>query len=213
MTLDLGRPDLRRRREAVVARSSPRTSSCPGSSTLSVADAVPRDRGGRPRRAPPGAAVLRPAAADPSSSPITSPIEFGDELCQDGPFDTLRVGLRHQPDAGRADRRGDVPRGHRGDRAAARASSSPQTLLAPDWRLFFCVLSTPDRVQHMFWRDRDPLHPRHDPGARRAARRPDPRLLPADRRPRRPHPEGGGAAGRPLPRRLRPRLRAVPLVR
>ena len=32
-------------------------------------DALPRDRSGRPRRAVPGAAVLRPAAADPSSRP------------------------------------------------------------------------------------------------------------------------------------------------
>ena len=59
-----------------------------------------------------------------------------------------------------------------------RSSGSAQSLLwrarcaMPDWRLFFCVLSTPDRVQHMFWRDRDPAHPRHDPAA--ITRRGDP---------------------------------------
>jgi predicted AlkP superfamily phosphohydrolase/phosphomutase len=43
-----------------------------------------------------------------------------------------------------------------------------QTLGNQDWQkngAWFCVLSTPDRVQHMFWRDRDPTHPRHDEAA------------------------------------------------
>lgn len=38
--------------------------------------------------------------------------------------------------------------------------------------LFLCVLATPDRVQHLFWRDYDPAHARHDPAA--IARRGDP---------------------------------------
>lgn len=34
-----------------------------------------------------------------------------------------------------------------------------------DWKVLVAVLLAPDRVQHMFWRHRDPKHPLHDPAA------------------------------------------------
>ena len=97
---------------------------------------------------------------------MTSPIEFGDEICPDGPFDTCGWGCATNPMQDELiDEEtflADIEEIER-----QRRDLLAQTLLVPDWRLFFCVLSTPDRVQHMFWRDRDPLHPRARSGGRR----------------------------------------------
>jgi predicted AlkP superfamily phosphohydrolase/phosphomutase len=102
---------------------------------------------------------------------ITSPIEFGDEVCPDGPFDTCGWGCATNPMQDEViDEEtflSDIEEMER-----QRYYLLARTLKTPDWRLFFCVLSTPDRVQHMFWRDRDPAHARHDPAA--IARRGDP---------------------------------------
>jgi predicted AlkP superfamily phosphohydrolase/phosphomutase len=116
-----------------------------------------------------------PACFDPRRQhgrlPITSPVAFGEELCADGPFDTLGWACATNPlqdevideatflaDIAEVDRQRDL--------------LLWRSLGRQGWRLFFCVLSTPDRVQHLFWRDRDPAHARHDPGA--IARRGDP---------------------------------------
>ncbi len=46
-----------------------------------------------------------------------------------------------------------------------------ETLKAEDWRVHFSVLSTPDRLQHVFFKDHDREHPGHD--AEAAKRRGD----------------------------------------
>ncbi|MAG54781.1 MAG: hypothetical protein CMJ83_00665 [Planctomycetes bacterium] len=46
--------------------------------------------------------------------------------------------------------------------AARRSQLTLRAAKRDDWRVLFSVFSTPDRVQHMFWRDIDPEHPNHD---------------------------------------------------
>jgi predicted AlkP superfamily phosphohydrolase/phosphomutase len=103
--------------------------------------------------------------------PITSPMSFGQELSADGPFDTCGWGCATNPlqdeVIGEDTFLSDIA-----EIEKQRDSLLWRALAKPGWRMFFCVLSTPDRVQHMYWRDRDPLHPRHDPDAIR--RRGDP---------------------------------------
>jgi predicted AlkP superfamily phosphohydrolase/phosphomutase len=116
-----------------------------------------------------------PACFDPRAQnehvPITTPASFGEELCADGPFDTLGWACATNPFQdeviGEETFLADIAEVERQREALLWVS-----LRKPGWRMFFCVLSTPDRVQHMFWRDRDPAHPRHDPEAVR--RRGDP---------------------------------------
>jgi predicted AlkP superfamily phosphohydrolase/phosphomutase len=106
-----------------------------------------------------------------ASIPITSPLSFGAELAADGPFDTLGWACATNPlqdeVIDEATFLADVAEIER-----QREALVWRSLLKPGWRLFFCVLATPDRVQHVFWRDRDPKHSRHDPDAVR--RRGDP---------------------------------------
>jgi predicted AlkP superfamily phosphohydrolase/phosphomutase len=103
--------------------------------------------------------------------PITTPLSFGAELCADGPFDTLGWACATNPlqDEVIGD---EVFLSDIEELVKQRETLLWKSLRKPGWRSFFCVLSTPDRVQHMFWRDRDPAHPRHDAGA--VARRGDP---------------------------------------
>jgi hypothetical protein len=97
-------------------------------------------------------------------APVTSPKRFGAEVLGGRRFDTLGWACATNPlqdelideetflsDVEELDR----DREEMVLRAAADKSK----------RLVFCVLATPDRVQHLFWRDYDPKHPRHDPDA------------------------------------------------
>ncbi len=106
-------------------------------------------------------------------APITAPLDFGSDLCADGPFDTLGWACATNPlqdeVIDEATFLSDVE-----ELDARREQMVARTLARTDWRCFFCVLSTPDRAQHLFWRDLDPAHPRHDPAA--VARRGNPIL-------------------------------------
>jgi predicted AlkP superfamily phosphohydrolase/phosphomutase len=103
--------------------------------------------------------------------PISAPRSFGGELCADGVFDTLGWGCATNPYQDEIiDEEtflADILETER-----QREALLWRSLKKPGWRFYFCVLATPDRVQHMFWRDRDEKHPRHEPDA--VARRGDP---------------------------------------
>ena len=43
-----------------------------------------------------------------------------------------------------------------------RVTMTMNAAVRDDWRVLLTVLSTPDRLQHMFWRDMDKSHPAHD---------------------------------------------------
>ena len=137
--------------------------------------------------------LVKPVNVDASHqvpfAPVTSTQAFGVELTErGGAFETLGWATATNPYQDRliddATLLDDV-------RAlvARRTEMTINAARREDWRVLLSVLSTPDRVQHMFWRDRDASHPAHD--AAGAARRGD---------------GAGGAAGaRPHPA---PRLRA-----
>ena len=94
-------------------------------------------------------------------APITSPTEFGQELAKDGLFETAGWATATNPYTDELiddetfwlDVQSVVKNQHRMFAKALRRG---------DWRLFFGVLAVPDRVQHVYWRDRDPEHPAHD---------------------------------------------------
>lgn len=97
-------------------------------------------------------------------APITSPSGFGGELAREGLFETLGWAAATNPfndglvDAG-------VFLDDVRTLAKRRMRLMLQGLHSGGWRVFFGVLSFPDRIQHVFWRDLDPQHPAHDPGA------------------------------------------------
>jgi predicted AlkP superfamily phosphohydrolase/phosphomutase len=95
---------------------------------------------------------------------ITTPIGFGADLARSGLFETAGWATATNPyqdglvdDATLIDDVRDV--------RERQESMILETLRAGAFRVHFSVLSTPDRVQHVFWRDRDPEHPAHDPAA------------------------------------------------
>jgi predicted AlkP superfamily phosphohydrolase/phosphomutase len=110
---------------------------------------------------------LRPSAA----APIATPRSFGAEIGGGKPFDTLGWACATNPlQDGLIDEEtflSDVE-----DLDRVREEMVMRGLEDASRRFFFCVLATPDRVQHLFWRDIDPEHPLHDAGA--IARRGDP---------------------------------------
>ena len=101
-------------------------------------------------------------------APLTAPMAFGKELFDLAPFETLGWAVSTNPyqddlidDATVLD-----------DARALSARRIAMTLNQAgrdDWRVLVSVLSTPDRLQHVFWSDLDPEHPGHD--AEAAARR------------------------------------------
>jgi predicted AlkP superfamily phosphohydrolase/phosphomutase len=119
----------------------------------------------------------KPACFDPRHQntfvPITSPASFGAELCGQGMFDTLGWACGTNPLQDEVVGEDTFLSDIREIEAQRERLLWPQ-IQKPGWKFFFCLLSTPDRVQHLFWRDRDPSHPRHDPAA--IARRGDPIL-------------------------------------
>lgn len=107
-----------------------------------------------------------PACFDPQRqsifAPVTSPRSFGGVIGGGRPFDTLGWACATNPLQDElideATFLSDVEELDR-----TREEMVLRGLEDPSKRLFACVLATPDRVQHLFWRDHDPSHPRHDP--------------------------------------------------
>ena len=111
---------------------------------------------------------VEPLQPDPrkglSWAALASPMEFGRELAEEGLFETIGWPTATNPyndglidaEAFLDDVRGVEARRHR---------MVLSELTRRKFELFFAVLSTPDRVQHMFFSDIDPLHPGHDPKA------------------------------------------------
>jgi predicted AlkP superfamily phosphohydrolase/phosphomutase len=107
-----------------------------------------------------------PACLDPLRqsplAPVTSPRSFGGVVGGGRPFDTLGWACATNPlqdelideetflsDVAELDEE--------------RSAMLFRMLEDRSRRLVFYVTATPDRVQHLFWRDHDPAHPRHDP--------------------------------------------------
>ncbi len=117
-----------------------------------------------------------PSCFDPRSpmmaAPVVSPSNFGTQLLADGrAFGTLGWACATNPLQDEIiDESTFITQVEAID--AEREEMVMRSLSRKGWKLFFCVLSTPDRVQHVFYRDHDPLHPRHDASA--IARRGDP---------------------------------------
>ncbi len=107
-----------------------------------------------------------PACFDPLRqsrfAPVTSPRSFGGVIGGGKPFDTLGWACATNPLQDElideATFLSDIEELDR-----SREEMVLRGLDDPTKRLFACVLATPDRVQHLFWRDHDPAHPRHDP--------------------------------------------------
>ena len=93
---------------------------------------------------------------------IASPARFAVELAEDGPFETLGWATATNPfQDGLIDEKAfsdDAIGVFRRRRAMVL-----KELKRGGFRLFFALLSTPDRIQHMFWRLRDERHPAHRP--------------------------------------------------
>lgn len=105
-------------------------------------------------------------------APIVSPKTFGSELATDGrPFGTLGWACATNPLQDEIIDE-DTFLTQTLDIDREREELVMRALGRSGWKMFFCVLSTPDRVQHLFMRDHDPAHLRHDPTA--IARRGDP---------------------------------------
>ena len=109
---------------------------------------------------------VEPLQPDPESilqwAALCTPEEYGKELAADGLFETVGWPTATNPmNDGLIDRKAFL------DDVNALVKRRHKMILHEmeqrDWGLFFAVLSTPDRVQHMFWCDRDPEHPAHDP--------------------------------------------------
>lgn len=117
--------------------------------------------------------LLKPVNVDASHqvpfAPVTAPIEYGVELTdRGGAFETLGWATATNPYQDRLIDDATILE----DARALVARRTEMTLNAAkrdDWRVLLSVLSTPDRVQHMFWRDLDTEHPNHD--AEKARRR------------------------------------------
>lgn len=94
--------------------------------------------------------------------PISTPRAFAEELAREiGPYAT----------AGMIEDHAGLSNGRIGEEAflaqaddvwRERAEMMLHELDRFDEGLFFCLFDTPDRVQHMFWRFRDPTHPAND---------------------------------------------------
>jgi predicted AlkP superfamily phosphohydrolase/phosphomutase len=102
-------------------------------------------------------------SAPPFWQPVSQPPEFSRELARatGSPFETVGWACLTMP---LKDREID-PRTFLEDVDATRAGREKlfaEELAKPDWRLFMCVESTPDRVQHMMYQFHDPSHPKHD---------------------------------------------------
>ena len=102
---------------------------------------------------------------------VTNTMEFGVELTErGGAFETLGWATATNPYQDRLIDDGALLE----DARALLTRRTAMTLAAAeldDWRVLMSVLSTPDRLQHMFWRDHDVEHPAHD--AAEAAKRGD----------------------------------------
>lgn len=126
------------------------------------------------RGAPHPVLYQEPLQIDPRAqfpwAAITSPLQYGKELAAAGLFETVGWATATNPYQDELIDDATFEEDVAGLDARQHAMILEQ-LARKDWRVFFAVLPTPDRVQHVFWRDRDPGHPAHDPAG--AARRGD----------------------------------------
>ena len=109
----------------------------------------------------------------PRSFPISHPAEYAGELAEElGPVPHDGDGRGPRRAEQRADRRGGVPRPVRRPPGDEREAMMLHELERFDEGLFYCLFDTPDRVQHLFWRFREPDHPanRGEPPAPELAR-------------------------------------------
>jgi predicted AlkP superfamily phosphohydrolase/phosphomutase len=87
---------------------------------------------------------------------VTYPPELSEEL-PDYPLDVLGLSLfEHTQDE-------MLREFHTG--LQARADVAESWLVSGDFDFLWFVFTAPDKVQHFFWKDMDPNHPRHDPAA------------------------------------------------
>ena len=91
--------------------------------------------------------------------PISDPPEYaGDLAAQIGLYHTTGMVEDHAGSEQRTDLRGGVSRPVRDRLARARGDDAPRAGVVSTG-LFYCLFDTPDRVQHLFWRFREPDHP------------------------------------------------------
>ena len=106
-----------------------------------------------------------PVQFDPSSPlfPVSTPGEYAKELAAEiGPFSTLGMAEDHTAlNNGRVDEAAYLAQC--GLVLEERERMTFHELARFEEGLFFVVFDTPDRVQHMFWRFRDPQHPFYEP--------------------------------------------------
>ncbi len=116
------------------------------------------------RVGPPFELYASPVNFDPScpAFPISHPPEFSRELAEElGPFHTTGMVEDHGAlNNGRIDEHAYLEQCDLAwrEREAMLLSSLDDF----DDGLLYCLFDTPDRVQHMFWRFRDPGHPLHE---------------------------------------------------
>lgn len=101
-------------------------------------------------------------------APLTSPMTFGLELFEVTPFETVGWAVSTNPYQDELIDDATILEDARA-LAAGRAAMTLDQARRDDWRVLVSVLSTPDRLQHVFWSDLEPDHPGHD--AAGAARR------------------------------------------
>jgi predicted AlkP superfamily phosphohydrolase/phosphomutase len=115
------------------------------------------------RRAPDFALYASPVQFDPEEPmfPISAPARFAGELAGAiGPYATAGMIEDHAGlSNGRIDEAAFLDQCN--DTWRERANMMLSELDRFDQGLFFCLFDTPDRVQHMFWRFREPDHPSH----------------------------------------------------
>ena len=108
---------------------------------------------------------VSPANFDPAAPlfPVSSPQEYAKELAEQlGLFSTLGMAEDHTGlNNGRFDEAAYLAQCDLV--LAEREQMTFHELVRFTEGLFFVVFDTPDRVQHMFWRFRDPQHPYFDP--------------------------------------------------
>ncbi len=114
-----------------------------------------------------------PANFDPAAPlfPVSTPAEYARELAEEiGPYSTLGMAEEHTAlNNGRLDEAGYLAQCSLV--LEERERMTFHELARFEEGLFFVVFDTPDRVQHMFWRFRDPQHPFYDrDGAREFCR-------------------------------------------
>ncbi|WP_435017640.1 alkaline phosphatase family protein [Tundrisphaera sp. TA3] len=106
-----------------------------------------------------------PVNFDPASPafPISSPAAFSGELAEEiGPYHTTGMVEDHAGlNNGRFDERGFLDQCDTAWRE--REAMMVSELECFEEGMFYCLFDTPDRVQHMLWRHREPDHPANSP--------------------------------------------------